>query len=158
MSIPPPPPLTVASEPPLWAPYYGAPIGAAIARFWKKYATFSGRASRSEYWWWALVYFIFTFVLEIVLLSVGTSATTVSSTGAVAFSPAYFVVIAVIWVVSLGLLVPNLAVVWRRLHDTNRSGGYYFLGLIPLVGPIILIVFLASSSDPAGARFDPPLI
>jgi uncharacterized membrane protein YhaH (DUF805 family) len=66
------------------------------------------------------------------------------------------VVIALAWVVSLGLLVPSLALVWRRLHDTNRSGGYYFMGLIPFVGPIILIVFFASASDPGGARFDQP--
>ena len=42
-------------EPPLWAPYYGAPFPAAVKRFFAKYATFSGRASRSEYWWWVPV-------------------------------------------------------------------------------------------------------
>jgi uncharacterized membrane protein YhaH (DUF805 family) len=157
MSIPPPPPLSFPSEPPLWAPYYGAPIGVAIARFWKKYATFSGRASRSEYWWWALVNFGVALVLEIALASFGASAALASGSGAaVVPGPGYFVVIALAWVVSLGLLVPSLALVWRRLHDTNRSGGYYFMGLIPFVGPIILIVFFASASDPGGARFDQP--
>ena len=54
----------------------------------------------------------------------------------------------------LAILVPFLAISWRRLHDTNRSGGYYFLAFIPFVGPIILIVLLALPSNPAGARFD----
>ncbi len=52
-------------EPPLWAPYYGAPFPAAVKRFWKKYTVFSGRASRSEYWWWALVsglFFLFALI------------------------------------------------------------------------------------------------
>ena len=161
MSYPPAPPIpspsTNSGEPPLWAPYYGASIGVAISRFWRKYATFSGRASRSEYWWWYLVYAIFIFIFEIVAFTVSVGGTVIdSTTGAVSVSPAYYVVLGVLWIVSLGVLVPSLAISWRRLHDTNRSGGYYFLGLIPFVGVIILIVFLASASDPAGARFDQP--
>ena len=77
-------------------------------------------------------------------------------TSAAAPSPAYYLIFVVIWVISLGTLIPSLALVWRRLHDTNRSGAYYFLGLIPIAGPIILLVFLASASNPAGARFDQP--
>jgi uncharacterized membrane protein YhaH (DUF805 family) len=157
MSFPPPPSsVLVPSEPPLWAPLYGASIGAAFARFWKKYATFSGRASRSEFWWWQLIWMIITIVFEIILVSVAARATVSSNTGAAVPGPAYFAVAAVLWVISLGVLVPTLAVTWRRLHDTNRSGGNYFLGLIPLVGGIILLVFLAGSSNPAGARFDQP--
>ncbi len=150
----PPPPGPPTSEPALWAPYYGASIGTAFARFWRKYATFSGRASRSEYWWWQLIYFIYIVVVEIALVSAGTVATSVNS--AASPSPAYYLIVVVIWVISLGTLIPSLAVVWRRLHDTNRSGAYYFLGLIPFAGPIILLVFLASASNPAGARFDQP--
>jgi uncharacterized membrane protein YhaH (DUF805 family) len=161
MSFPPaspiPSPLASSSEPPLWAPYYGASIGVAFSRFWRKYATFSGRASRSEFWWWYLVYSIFVIIFEIVFFSVGIGGAVVSPTsGAVSFSPAYFVVLGIFWIVSLGVLVPTLAIAWRRLHDTNRSGGYYFLGLIPLVGGIILIVLLASAPNPTGARFDLP--
>ena len=154
MSSVPPPPGMPTSEPALWAPYYGASIGTAFARFWKKYATFSGRASRSEYWWWQLIYFIYALVLEIALVSAG--AVAFSSNGSVSPSPSYYLLVAVLWIVSLGTLIPSLALVWRRLHDTNRSGAYYFLGLIPIAGPIILLVFLASASNPAGARFDQP--
>ena len=154
MSSVPPPPGMPTAEPALWAPYYGASIGTAFARFWRKYATFSGRASRSEYWWWQLIYFIYALVLEIALVSAG--AVAFSSNGSVSPSPAYYLIFVVIWVISLGTLIPSLALVWRRLHDTNRSGAYYFLGLIPFAGPIILLVFLASASNPAGSRFDHP--
>ena len=52
------------------------------------------------------------------------------------------------------VLVPGLALTWRRLHDTNRSGALYFLGLIPIVVPIILLVFVLIPQNPEGARFD----
>ena len=55
---------------------------------------------------------------------------------------------------ALAIVVPSLALIWRRLHDTNRSGGYFFLALIPFVGSIILLVFMLLDSNPAGARFD----
>jgi uncharacterized membrane protein YhaH (DUF805 family) len=161
MSYPPAPPppsaLSAPGEVPLWAPYYGASIGIAFSRFFRKYATFSGRASRSAYWWWALIAFIFGLVLEVVAISVGAVGTSINPvTNSVSFGAGYWVVLAIVWAVSLAILVPSLAICWRRLHDTNRSGGYYFLGFIPFVGGIILIVLLASASDPAGARFDAP--
>jgi uncharacterized membrane protein YhaH (DUF805 family) len=154
MTLPPQPPLP--SEPPLWAPYYGASIGSAFARFWKKYATFSGRASRSEFWWWELIYAIVLVVLDFLVTGVTLTPAAQSDGAAGTFNPAYFAVNALIWVVTLASLVPTLALVWRRLHDTNRSGGFYFMGFIPLAGPIILLVFLASPPDPAGVRFDQP--
>ena len=156
MTLPPAPAPSTVTEPPLWAPYYGASLGTAFTRFWKKYATFSGRASRSEFWWWQLCYAIFVIVIEIVFFAVAIPATNVSTNGSLAVSPAYFIFVGLLWIISLGTIVPTLAITWRRLHDTNRSGGYYFLGFIPLVGPIILLVFFASASDPAGARFDQP--
>ncbi|HEY9323327.1 MAG TPA: DUF805 domain-containing protein [Agromyces sp.] len=51
-------------------------------------------------------------------------------------------------------LIPWFALAWRRLHDTNRSGGWYFIGFIPFVDGIILLVFFLMDSNPAGARFD----
>ena len=63
-----------------------------------------------------------------------------------------YVALSVIW--GIAALVPGLALVWRRLHDTNRSGACYFLALIPIVGPIIVLVFFLSPQNPEGARFD----
>ena len=54
----------------------------------------------------------------------------------------------------LATMVPLLALYWRRLHDTNRSGAFFFLSLIPLVGGIIVLVLVLLPEDAAGARFD----
>lgn len=83
-----------------------------------KYADFTGRATRSEYWW---------FMLFIVLVSAATS--TVSNTLGVLFS--------------LATLLPSVAAAARRLHDTNRSGWWQLVCLVPVVGLVVLIVFLA---------------
>jgi uncharacterized membrane protein YhaH (DUF805 family) len=159
--MPPAPPVyqpAPAGPPLLSAPYYRAPFGVAIARFWQKYATFSGRASRSEYWWWYLAYVVFSYALQTILnIAFGSAAiASVSAGGTPVFGPGYYVENGIIYAISLAVLVPSLAIFWRRLHDTNRSGLYFFLFLIPLVGLIILIVFLASAPNPAGARFDRP--
>jgi len=153
MSTPPayPTPAKPQGEPPIDQPYYGAPFPAAIKRFFQKYATFSGRAGRAEYWWWILVSVVVSIVLSRIWgashpIDVTQTATTMSLFQQ-SFDP-----ISSIW--SLITLVPGLALFWRRMHDTNRSGLWIFLALIPLVGAIILIVFAAQAARPEGARFD----
>ena len=96
-----------------------------------KYADFTGRASRSEYWW---------FVLFIVLVSA--AASYVSPTLSALFS--------------LGTLLPAIAAATRRLHDTNRSGWWQLIVLVPLVGTIILIVFLAQEGKADVASLSVP--
>jgi uncharacterized membrane protein YhaH (DUF805 family) len=139
---------TNQSTPPLWAPLYGATLSAAVLRFWRKYAIFSGRASRSEFWWWELCYFVVFCAIDIVFLGIS------GSSGNVAPGLAYYSISALLLVFALATLIPNLAVIWRRLHDTNRSGAYFFLGFIPLVGAIILLVMLAGMPNAGGTRFD----
>ena len=120
----------------------------AISRFFKKYGTFTGRASRSEFWWTALVVFLVNAVIS------GIMSTGIIPDENGAYGPTYAIglVLSIVWF--LATIVPWLALSWRRLHDSNKPGPFYFLGLIPLVGPIILLVFFALPSDPAGARFD----
>lgn len=89
---------------PLNKPYYGCPPREAFLRFWKKYATFKGRASRSEYWWWVLFAFIIGVVLDII---------TDNGQNSLGF-------LTTIW--SLATLVPGLALCVRRLHDINKPG------------------------------------
>lgn len=150
-----PAPQSASAEPPLSQPLYGASFGQAITRFFKKYATFSGRASRSEYWWWTLAAFIVSTVLYALLMVLAFSGATVdSTTGTSQPGPLFGLGIAVYAIWYLAVLIPSLAIVWRRLHDTNRSGAFFFLSLIPFVGSIILLVFMLLDSDPAGARFD----
>jgi uncharacterized membrane protein YhaH (DUF805 family) len=142
-----------ANEAPLQAPLYGASLGQAVSRFFRKYATFTGRASRSEYWWWMLVNILVSTVLYVISLTLGTAGATVTETGSVP-GPGFVIgiVLSIVW--ALAVLIPGLALTWRRLHDTNRSGAFYFLALIPFVGGIILLVFTLLPSDPAGASFD----
>jgi uncharacterized membrane protein YhaH (DUF805 family) len=100
----------------------------AVTAALTKYVDLSGRARRSEYWYFVLFNVIVT-VLALVLDRV------------IGF-PIFQLV------VGLGLLLPGLGVAVRRLHDTGRSGWWLLLGLIPLVGSIILIVWMASDSQP----------
>lgn len=138
---------------PLSAPYYGASLGTAFSRFWRKYATFSGRASRSEFWWWYLV----TIVIEAIFFIIGTVAGGIygpTVNGVLTLGPGYWIYLTLSIIYGLAVIVPTLALIWRRLHDTNRSGGFYFLGLIPFVGGIIVLVLFLLPPNPAGARFD----
>jgi uncharacterized membrane protein YhaH (DUF805 family) len=153
----PPPPSSqpVPGGPvPLWAPYYGATLPIAFKRFWQKYATFSGRASRSEYWWWVLIEVIVWAILQILFAT--SVVPTFTASGHVTFSAGYFiyVILATVW--GLGTLIPNIAIVWRRLHDANFAGPFWFLGLIPFVGWIIVLIFTVLPSNQAGSRFDRP--
>ena len=97
-----------------------------------KYADFSGRARRSEYWWFFLFNVLVSLVATVVDNLLGTDLDTGSGiVGALA---------------SLALLLPSLAAAVRRLHDTSRSGWLVLVGLIPLVGWILLIVWFAQDS------------
>ncbi|WP_394210329.1 DUF805 domain-containing protein [Enterovibrio calviensis] len=92
----------------------------------KNFAVFSGRARRKEYWMFILFYLIFSIVLTIVDQILGS-----------AFLSLIF---------SLALLVPSISLTARRLHDTGRSGWWQLIALIPLVGAIVMIVFLVQDS------------
>jgi uncharacterized membrane protein YhaH (DUF805 family) len=98
----------------------------------KKYAVFTGRARRTEYW----MYTLFNIVILVVL---GAIDGTFSGKGHVGVLYGIY---------ALATLVPSLAVGVRRLHDTTRSGWWLLISLVPLVGGIILIVFLAQDSHP----------
>lgn len=103
-------------------------FGEAVSTCLSKYAGFSGRARRSEYWW----FFLFNIIVSIV-------ATVVDAALGTAF---------VALLVSIALLLPGIAVGVRRLHDTGRSGWWLLIALVPLVGAIVLIVFFATDSLP----------
>jgi len=135
-------------------PYYGAPLGAAVQRFFKKYATFTGRASRSEFWWWIFANVIVVAVLEILALVTGGAGGLDPAGNAAAPSGLGLVFLVVLIAWGLATFVPHLALIVRRLHDTNKSGFWIFIAFVPIVGPLVLLVFELLPSDPAGARFD----
>ena len=107
----------------------------------KKYVEFSGRARRKEYWMFVLINVIISFILSILDRIIGTQ----SATGFGLLSGIY----------SLAVLLPSLGVMVRRLHDTNRSGWWILLGLIPLVGGITLIVFTALEGTLGDNKYGP---
>jgi len=99
----------------------------------EKYADFSGRARRSEYWYFSLVNAIISIILEVV------SGVLQRSVGDIAeFLPILYF---------LAVFIPSIAVGTRRLHDTGRSGWWQLIGLVPIIGAIVLIVFTVQDSS-----------
>ncbi len=104
----------------------------------QNYCNFSGRSSRSEYWWFTLFNLIIGFILGFI--------------GSMISQQAYYVLSAI---VNLGLLLPGLGLVVRRLHDINKSGWWILINLIPVVGWIIMLVWLCKDSDPTDNQYGP---
>jgi uncharacterized membrane protein YhaH (DUF805 family) len=125
-------------------PYYGIGFGAAVQRAFKKYARFDGRASRSEYWWYALGVGLIFLVLYIpLLIGISTESTALTLIFGLVFL-----------VFALATIVPSIAVGVRRLHDGGFSGWMYLLGFIPGCGGIIQLVMMCLPSKPEGAKYD----
>ncbi len=148
----------VTGEVPLWAPLYGATFGQAWKRFWRKYADFSGRASRSEFWWAYLGVLLTFFAAYLVLGTIFVASFLLAGrsefetgTGVVSM-----LVSLLFFAGYIGVLIPIIAAAVRRLHDAGYPGTYCLLGFIPVAGPILLLVYLASESKPAGAVYDRP--
>ena len=109
----------------------------------KKYAQFTGRSQRSEFWFFMLFFMILLIVLSIVdKMAFG------GEDGAPGMPILTLLACA-------ALLVPSIAVAIRRLHDTGRSGWWYLIQLVPVVGPIILIVFCAQDSKAGANAYGP---
>lgn len=103
----------------------------AYKRFFTNYAVFSGRSTRSDYWYVVLA----NLVIGAAFGMLGEVGVTLSS------------------VYALVCFIPSLALVVRRLHDINKGGGWYFIIFLPLVGVIVLLVFLCTASVNEGNRF-----
>jgi uncharacterized membrane protein YhaH (DUF805 family) len=108
----------------------------------KKYAVFGGRARRKEYWYFALFNLIITFLFGIIDGVTGSFST---EAGIGLLGGIYM----------LAVLIPAIAVSVRRLHDTDRSGWWLLIGLIPLIGFIVLLVFMVQDSKPGQNQFGP---
>ena len=155
-------PVGPDGTPPLWAPWYGIGFLDAFTRFFKKYARFDGRASRSEYWFWVLGNAIVTIVLLggylVSLFSWLGANTTTDAYGNTQTTTTGAPVLALVFIGLLGLwwlatLVPNIALGWRRVHDANLAGPFWIIALF--VG-IAAVVFGCLGPNPAGAQYDRP--
>lgn len=115
------------------SPNYGSETSTefimAIKTCFYKYVEFNGRASRAEFWWW---------ILFVVLI-----------TGAMSALPALESL------VGAALFLPTLAVSWRRLHDTGRSGSWWFINFVPLVGWIFYLIWVCQPGEYHPNRFGP---
>lgn len=111
-------------------------MGEAIKRFWTNWKS-DGRSSRSEYWKWMLINLIVYFILGFVSGMMQWDDRLLSG----------------LW--SLAIFAPSIAIVCRRLHDTGRSGGWFFISFIPFIGWIILWVLLAIPSEPHENQYGP---
>lgn len=108
----------------------------------RKYAVFRGRARRSEFWYFVLFNVIVSIVLSIIDAIIGLR---IGDANVGILSSIY----------GLAVLIPTIAVWVRRLHDTGRSGWWYLLILIPLIGIIVLIVFAVQDSQPGDNQYGP---
>ncbi len=137
-------------------PLYGATMAQAFTRFFKNYANFTGRASRSEYWWlrlWLVLAYIAYLIVSVIISSMIFSAGPDRSNDIDGITGVFGVIL---FLAALSLIVPWLALHWRRLHDANLAGPLFLLSLIPLVGNLIVFVFTLLSPKPEGRRFDSP--
>ena len=141
---------------PLWAPLYGAGPVEAVKRFFTKYADFSGRASRSEYWWAVLATSVVYIVLSIVSFVAALPGMTYDVDGTSNPGPGFLPVSLVIAAFFFGTIVPTLALGARRLHDVDLSGWLLLINLFPYLGGIALTVLAILGPKPGGARFDRP--
>lgn len=136
-------------------------FGQSVKHVFSNYATFQGRASRSEFWWWYLFTAIVSFIVFIPAIPWYTELLNTSMTeGGMVAMPALSglatlgLVLSTIW--SLAILIPTIAVAIRRLHDTDKSGWWLLLWFLTCcfgIGAIILIIFWVLPSTPGPNRF-----
>lgn len=116
-------------------------FGEAVSSCFSKYVTFSGRAPRSEYWWFMLFLMLGQIVFGIIdAMMFGTGPDDGGLLGVI---------------FGLGVFLPALSVTVRRLHDIGRSGWWWWIYIIPLIGVIVIIVFACTKSQPGGNDYGP---
>ena len=117
----------------------------AIKSFWSNYATFKGRARRSEYWFIQL-FLIITNVavgaIDLALMNGDVDRFIANGGGGI---------VGLVWI--LVTIVPALAVLVRRLHDTGKSGWWVLMGFVPFAGAIVLFVFTVLDSTPGENKY-----
>ncbi|MCF8364419.1 MAG: DUF805 domain-containing protein [Bacteroidales bacterium] len=109
----------------------------------RNYANFSGRARRKEYWMFALLNFIFTIIAMIMDNVLG-----INYGMDIFYGPLYTIY-------ALAVIIPSLAVLVRRLHDVGKSGWWFFISLIPIVGAIWLLVLTVTDSESGENQWGP---
>ncbi len=123
----------------------------------KQYAEFSGRSGRRDYWMFILIHTIITIVVTLVAF-IGIMIGILLVSGALWIAGvSYYGSLILLFVYYAATLIPSLAIATRRLHDIGYSGWYLLLLLIPIVGAIILLIFMIRGSQPGHNQYGPAL-
>lgn len=128
----------------------------AVKSVFSNYTNFSGRARRSEYWWWVLAYVIISFVLGFIEGAVLGTGEANMSMGHGGFNASFNGGI-LTTIFMLASIIPFLAVAVRRLHDVDRSGWWMLIGFIPLIGTLVLLYWYVQPGTPGPNRFGNPV-
>lgn len=116
----------------------------------KRYADFSGRSRRKEYWMFQLL----IIVVLVLLITVGIAIAAMTGAGGEP-SAAFWLVLGVAGLMWLGIIIPTIAVQVRRFHDQNHSGWMFLLNFIPYVGGLVVIVFMCIEGTNGDNRYGP---
>lgn len=131
-------------------------FGEAIKRAFAGWSTWEGRSTRAEYWWWFLFVWLLSFIPYVgILASLDWSTTsdgTVEGSGG-GVSVLWTVLFLILW---LAFILPSIAVSVRRLHDTDRSGWWYWIALVPCIGGIWYLVLMVLPSTPGPNKYGAP--
>ena len=130
-------------------------LAEAIKTCLKKYADFSGRASRPEFWWFVLFYYLVILLPVVPLIAIDASSVNHAAFEESGSTTAVGVFGVLVGVALLALLIPYLAAGVRRLHDTGKSGWWWLISFVPF-GSIVLIVFFAIEGNPGWNQYGPP--
>ena len=132
----------------------------AIKLVYKNYAVFNGRANRGEFWYFILFMMAVGAVFGILLGIMGGIAAAGGSSGSNAGAAVGGILGTIIYIIYFAFfaatIVPYIAVIVRRFHDTGKTGHMAWLYFIPFAGPFIVLIMLAGESNPAGAQYDDP--
>ena len=120
-------------------------FGEAVNSFWSNYSKFKGRSRRSEYWWIQLFLVLTNLAvaaIDLALMDGDVDRFIANGGGGI---------VGLIWI--LVTIVPALAVLVRRLHDTGKTGWWALIGFVPIIGGIVLLVFTVLDSDAGENKF-----
>ena len=121
----------------------------------RRYADFSGRSRRKEYWMFLLFEIIVIFGVILLFGTLGALGDTAENGQSPASIIAGGLMGLLFLAIILGFMVPRLAVTVRRLHDVDKSGWFMFISLVPLIGPIVLLIFLCTEGTKGENRYGP---
>lgn len=151
--VPLPPPAYAVGAPGFQVPMVG--FAEAVTLAFRQYAVGKGRATRAEYWWFQLLGALLGVFISVASVPAALAGESSSRVG-VGLGLLSAIGMLVAFLAALALIIPSIAVTVRRLHDSGKSAHYLWFYLIPLAGPVIMLVFLLQGSEPMPNKYGYP--